>query len=100
MFYVSQQKRGKVCPKMLYIVTFPKKWFIVSITIVQNSHKAVSPILYFKRYLLVGIIRIMHLYNGHSGVKCLCNVRCSFLDNICLKYLLRIYFPKITLGIL
>ena len=34
---------------------------MVSISIVQNSHKAVSPILHFKRYLLVGIIRIKHL---------------------------------------
>ena len=39
-----------------------KRWFIVSISIEQNSHKAVSLILHFNRYLLVGIIRIKHLY--------------------------------------
>ena len=40
---------------MLYIVTFTKKMInSFHFSIVQNSHKAVSPILHFKRYLLVG----------------------------------------------
>ena len=39
-----------------------KRKFIVSISIEQNSHKAASLILHLNRHLLVGIIRIKHLY--------------------------------------
>ena len=49
--------------KLMYIVTFTKRWSIVSASMVQNSHKAVSLILHFKRYLLVEIIRSVKFYH-------------------------------------